>query len=477
MHRERISGITATAVVSDAVTLLVSFFLAYLVTIHFRPLLPEPYQARQLYELSHYGWLFVFDIAVSLTLLYLFGFYTFGRTLSYFDTVLNVVKAVAVAFLLLIALLFVLRVQDVSRLLLGVSALVKLLLLIGVKSLVKYILGKLQEHGYNQINALVIGTDEKTVAFVERLTSRPELGYQVIGVLGEQSEEVGRKLNGVTVIGVVDSLRDILEDRSVDEVFYAQPLDQGRDINALVFACEEVGVRFSVLADWFRPNIARTSLRSLGDTPLLTFSTTPSQVGQLMIKIIMDRIIAFLALLVLSPLLGAIAVLIKLTSPGPVLFAQSRSGLNGREFSFYKFRTMVQDAESLKDKLQALNEMSGPVFKMKHDPRVTRLGKLLRKYSLDELPQLFNILKGDMSLVGPRPPIPAEVSKYERWQRRRLSMKPGLTCFWQIGGRNEIDFGEWMELDLKYIDNWSLKLDLIILLKTVPVVLLGRGAR
>jgi len=180
---------------------------------------------------------------------------------------------------------------------------------------------------------------------------------------------------------------------------------------------------------------------------------------------------------VLSPLLAAIALAIKLTSPWPVLFAQLRSGLNGRVFKFYKFRTMVENAEELKKDLEHRNEMSGPVFKIKDDPRVTRLGRILRKYSLDELPQLFNVLRGDMSLVGPRPPIPAEVVKYERWQRRRLSMKPGLTCFWQIGGRNEIDFGDWMTMDLRYIDNWSFRLDVIILLKTIPVVLFGRGGR
>jgi exopolysaccharide biosynthesis polyprenyl glycosylphosphotransferase len=477
MHRERFSGLATFAVVSDALVLFVAFFAAHFLVNAFKQYLPSPYLAKQLFELSHYGWLFVLDLCASLALLYLFGFYTFGRTLSYFDIVIGVMKAVVLAFLLLIAWLFITRIQDVSRLLLGAYSLVKLLLLIVEKSLIKAILAKLQEHGYNRINALVIGADEHAAAFVRRLHGRRELGYELVGVLADEPETAGRSVEGVPVIGRVAELYDLLTRHSVDEVFFALPIEEATNINEMVFACEEVGVRFSVIADWFKPNIARTSLRNLDDIPLLTFSTTPSQIGQLLLKTLLDRIAAGVGLIVISPLLAAIAVIIKLTSPGPVFFTQPRSGLNGRVFTFFKFRTMVENAEELKEELAARNEMSGPVFKMSRDPRVTPIGRWLRRYSLDELPQLFNVLKGEMSLVGPRPPIPEEVAKYERWQRRRLSMKPGLTCFWQIGGRNEIDFDEWMALDLKYIDNWSIKLDLIILLKTIPVVLSGKGAR
>jgi lipopolysaccharide/colanic/teichoic acid biosynthesis glycosyltransferase len=171
------------------------------------------------------------------------------------------------------------------------------------------------------------------------------------------------------------------------------------------------------------------------------------------------------------------AIVIKLTSRGPVLFKQLRCGLNGRQFVMYKFRSMINNAEQLRFELAALNEMDGPVFKSSRDPRVTPFGRIIRRFSIDELPQIFNVLRGDMSLVGPRPPLPEEVARYERWQRRRLSMKPGMTCLWQISGRNEVSFEDWMKLDLSYIDNWSLLLDLKILLKTVPVVLMGRGAK
>src|SRR5207237_201257 len=212
--------------------------------------------------------------------------------------------------------------------------------------------------------------------------------------------------------------------------------------------------------------------------PLLSFSTTPTNEALMFIRRILDIVLAAVILAIFGPILMLpAAILIKLTSPGPILFKQKRCGLSGRQFVMYKFRSMVDNAEQLRVELAPLNEMDGPVFKVSRDPRITTIGKIIRRRSIDELPQLFNVLRGDMSLVGPRPPLPQEVARYERWQRRRLSMKPGMTCLWQISGRNEVSFEDWMKLDLTYIDNWSLLLDLKILLKTVPVVLLGRGAK
>ncbi|MDP8224072.1 MAG: sugar transferase [Candidatus Lernaella stagnicola] len=476
MNRERISGLSGFSVFTDMVVVLIAFFLAYALVNSVKQFLPGAYQVRQLYELGHYGWWLFIDLVTTLVLLYLFGFYTHNRIISYFDILLNVSKAVVVGFVLLIMVLFVLRVQDISRLLIGTYAIAKFLLLLNFKALVKAVIGKMREHGYDHIKTIVLGSGERAAAFVEKLLVSPDLGYELVGVLTDR-DRGEPDAAGVPILGRVSELRAVLNTTSVDEVFYAMSIDSEVDINDLVFACEEVGVRFSVLADWFRPSIARTSIRSLGETPVLTFSTTPSQVGQLLAKGVMDRVVAFVALVILSPLMLAISVAIKVSGSGAVLFHQVRSGLNGRLFKMYKFRTMVENAEDLKKDLADQNEMSGPVFKMKDDPRVTHLGRWLRRTSLDELPQLFNVLIGDMSLVGPRPPVPEEVENYERWQRRRLSMKPGLTCFWQIAGRNEIDFSQWMVLDLKYIDNWSLKLDIIIMLKTIPVVLLGRGAR
>jgi len=233
-----------------------------------------------------------------------------------------------------------------------------------------------------------------------------------------------------------------------------------------------------VAVDYFKLKFSRAKQTDLGGFPLLTFESTPDRLWCLLIKRLFDAVSSGIALLVLAPIFAIIAIIIKATSKGPVFFRQKRCGLNGRTFILYKFRTMVEGAEARLDELIKHNEMNGPVFKMENDPRLTRVGKFLRKTSLDELPQLWNVFKGEMSLVGPRPPIPKEVEQYDNWQRRRLSMRPGIICLWQVNGRNRIvDFNEWARLDLEYIDNWSLGLDFKILLKTIPAVLFARGAK
>jgi exopolysaccharide biosynthesis polyprenyl glycosylphosphotransferase len=229
-------------------------------------------------------------------------------------------------------------------------------------------------------------------------------------------------------------------------------------------------------ADFISTLLSRTYASDVDGIPILTFSSASHTPGLILIKRMMDVVGSAIALALFSPLMLAIAVAIKITSRGPILHRQVRSGLNGRRFVLLKFRSMHQAAEREQPSLAGRNEASGPVFKMRNDPRVTAVGRHLRRLSLDELPQLWNVLKGDMSLVGPRPPIPMEVERYRRWQRRRLSMKPGLTCLWQINGRSKLDFDTWMRLDMEYIDNWSLSLDVRILLRTIPVVMFARGA-
>ena len=248
-------------------------------------------------------------------------------------------------------------------------------------------------------------------------------------------------------------------------------------IEKSLFACEIQGVKAHIAADFFNMNIAHCISSDIEGIPLLGFNTTGGEEWQLLLKRMFDIIISILLLIILSPLFLIIAVFIKSFSQGPVIFRQVRRGLNGRKFVMYKFRTMIDGAEHKQNELKVFNEMDGPVFKMHNDPRVTRFGVFLRRSSLDELPQLFNVFKGDMSLVGPRPPLPSEIEKYEIWQRRRLSMKPGITCLWQANGRNNVDFDKWMKMDLEYIDNWSIGLDFKIMLKTIPAVLLSVGAR
>jgi len=471
VYRERSDLTLRIGFALDIGMIVLGFLLAYYIKTNW---LPSEYQG--LAQIQEYGWIVLIYMFLLVGMMYLTGLYTFGRTMGYTDIAVNVFLSVAVTITVLTLLLFVLKVQTISRFLVFIYGIVSWALLVAEKSALKSFINTMARRGVTIRNILVCGSGSIAEHLIESVKRRPELGYRVLGCVDVDPGRIGSEVMGVPVVGIVDRLDDLLNDFSVDEVFFAIPSHLVQNMDKLVYLCEEVGVRANIVWDIYKPSIAKTSVRNFLDMPVLTFTATPLQVGQLMVKQLMDYVLSVAGLIVLAPLLAAVALAVKLTSPGPVFFSQVRSGLNGRTFKMIKFRTMVADAEQRKEELLDQNEMSGPVFKMKKDPRITRLGAFLRNSSIDELPQLFNVLKGEMSLVGPRPPIPEEVANYERWQRRRLSMKPGITCFWQISGRNQIDFEEWMRLDLKYIDNWSLRLDLVILLKTVPVVILRRGA-
>ncbi len=322
-------------------------------------------------------------------------------------------------------------------------------------------------HGGAGEPIIVAGEPSKIAEFRESLSPSQRLEMKIV-------EEVD--------LGVEDGVRglvDAMHRNPVGRVILAfRQVDLER-LQAAVEACEVEGVEAWLNADFIRTSVARPSYETLGRKPMLVFRATPEISWALMLKNMTDRAGAVLLLLLLSPVMLAAAAAVKMTSPGPVIFRQRRAGLHGKPFIMFKFRTMCADAEQKQKELEAFNEMSGPVFKVGDDPRVTPLGRLLRRLSIDELPQLFNVLRGEMSLVGPRPLPLYEVEKFQSaGHRRRLSMKPGLTCLWQVRGRNQVtDFDDWVKMDLEYIDEWSLWLDLRILLRTVPVVLCGFGAR
>jgi exopolysaccharide biosynthesis polyprenyl glycosylphosphotransferase len=299
---------------------------------------------------------------------------------------------------------------------------------------------------------------------------------RVLGHLRFADEPIHDRL-AAEVLGTADDVEDVLKKHVVAEVFIAGNGDSHRaEMQQCIRALERFGIPFALPAAGFRFGRARPEHeRAVADGYIHYLSVRHKPV-QMAIKRLVDVAASSIALALLSPLMILVAALIKLTSRGPILFKQERVGRHGRPFHMLKFRSMVVNAEELKAKLMALNEQAGPVFKMKRDPRITPVGRFIRKYSIDELPQLINVLRGEMSLVGPRPPVPSEVARYEAWQRRRLSVRPGLTCVWQVSGRNEISFEEWMYLDMQYIDHWSLGQDFQLILKTVPVVLTGRGA-
>lgn len=323
---------------------------------------------------------------------------------------------------------------------------------------------------------MVVGTGERAVRMARGLEQSSEYGIRLRGFLNESSggpAEIHLRVP-YKVLPIAD-LPSILRQHVVDEVIFAVGSEKLAELEEIFLMCDEEGVRTRVAVDFFPHVNSTVSLDRFGETPLLTFSAAPYDEIRLLLKRITDVVIAAAGLVVLSPFMLLTVILIRLTSPGPAVFRQVRCGLNGRLFLFYKFRSMVQNAEELKEGLEHLN-VRDTAFKIPDDPRLTPVGRYLRKFSIDEWPQLWNVLRGDMSLVGPRPAVPGEVERYKRWQRRRLRMRPGLTCLWAISGRDSVDFETWMKLDMQYIDNWSLALDWKILLRTIPRVLTGRGA-
>jgi exopolysaccharide biosynthesis polyprenyl glycosylphosphotransferase len=322
---------------------------------------------------------------------------------------------------------------------------------------------------------VVVGCGAEAAALARQVLAHRAWGLSLRGLV--DPDGCGRRdVEGFPVLGGVEDLPQLLSEHVIDEVVLAVPTRQLGELEPVLLQCQELGVRVRVALQPFPHLQPHVELEALDGTPLLTFATMPTAPLALFVKRVLDVAVASVGLVLAAPLWPLVAVAIRLGSRGPVLYRQVRCGVHGRRFVLLKFRTMVADAEKLQSEVAHLNVMDGPVFKAPTDPRVTPVGRLLRRSSLDELPQLLNVLKGDMSLVGPRPAIPEEVEMYLPWQRRRLAMKPGITCLWQISGRSQLDFATWMELDLAYIDSWSLWLDLKILLLTVPAVFSGRGA-
>ena len=323
---------------------------------------------------------------------------------------------------------------------------------------------------------MVVGTGERAVRMARGLEQSSQYGIRLRGFLSESADGPAEiQLRVPYKVLPIGDLPSILREHVVDEVIFAVGSERLAELEEIFLMCDEEGVRTRVAVDFFPHVNSTVSLDRFGETPLLTFSAAPYDEIRLLLKRFTDIAIAASGLVVLAPLMTALVILIRLTSPGPAIFRQVRCGLNGRMFLFYKFRSMVQNAEEMKKDLEHLN-VRGTAFKIPDDPRLTGIGWFLRKFSIDEWPQLWNVLRGDMSLVGPRPAVPGEVEQYERWQRRRLRMRPGLTCLWAISGRDNVDFDTWMKMDMQYIDNWSLALDWKILLQTIPRVLTGRGA-
>jgi len=409
----------------------------------------------------------------------IFGLYQSHRFSPRSAEALDVLKATALGSLLLAgaALLFHIRMATLPGLV--IFFVMSTGTLVCSRLVLRAALARTRLHGRNLRNVLIVGTNSRAIQFAEKLQERRELGYRVIGFADRNWEAMEQfHQSGHSLACELDDLPAFLRNNVVDEVVIALPIRSLHDDAAkIAAACEEQGIILRVLSNIFNLKLARSRVEELEGDSMITHYTGAVDGWPVVVKRSLDFIIALSALIVLSPLMLLAALLIKLTSPGPIFFLQNRIGHNKRKFAICKFRTMVVAAEEKLKQLEHLNEVSGPVFKIKNDPRITPLGKFLRKTSIDELPQLFNVLKGDMSLVGPRPlPIRDYEGFSEDWHRRRFSVRPGITCLWQVNGRNAIAFDRWMELDMQYIDKWSLWLDLKILAKTIPAVLKGSGA-
>lgn len=408
-----------------------------------------------------------------------FGLYSSHRFASLLSEASDVIKATFFASLILdlAALLFRIRMASVP--VLAIFFVMSTTLMVASRMLLKAVLTRTRLHGRNLRNVLIVGTNPRAIEFAHRLETRLDLGYRVIGFADREWDGNPQfHESGHSLACHLDELPDFLRKNVVDEVAIALPIRSFHDDASRIAAlCEKQGIILRVLPNIFDLKQSRSVADELEGHPLITHYTGALDGWSVVAKRALDFSLALLALIAVSPVMLLAAALIKLTSPGPIFFLQKRIGQNKRKFTIFKFRTMAVDAEARMQQLQHLNEVSGPVFKIKHDPRITPVGRFLRKTSIDELPQLINVLKGDMSLVGPRPlPIRDYEGFNEDWHRRRFSVRPGITCLWQVNGRSSIPFEKWMELDMQYIDKWSFWLDLKILAQTIPAVLKGFGA-
>jgi exopolysaccharide biosynthesis polyprenyl glycosylphosphotransferase len=455
-----------------------AFFAAFFLRDFVLPRVAPARFPTGLFPLSDYLKIFPFVVIIWSILLFSYHSYHSHRTIPLRREVLTIIRVVVVGNLLLATLAYLLPLRQLSRAWFILFGALSAVLLVAEKILLRVLARYVRSKGLNYRTVLIVGTGRRAIEVARMIVNHKYWGFKILGFVSD-----GHHLpNGwarFRIFGTVPDLKRILEQPStepIDEIVFAVTRKKLDEMKQIFLMCEELGIRTRVAMNFFTNRVARIEVEELEGVPFLTFTTTPSNETQLAAKRMLDVCVSLLILGISMPVIVIAALAIKLTSPGSILFKQERIGLNGRIFTLYKFRTMIEDAHERRGEVTHLNEMTGPVFKAKADPRVTGVGRWLRKFSLDEIPQLWNVLKGDMSLVGPRPPIPEEVASYHRWHRRRLSMKPGLTCLWQVSGRNNVDFDRWMQLDLDYIDNWSPSLDLKILLRTIPAVLSGKGA-
>lgn len=467
----------------DCLLSLAAFFVA-----HYLRVFLAIYIAPQIISpapMTAYLWLGAILPPLAIVVLAYNGYYKSQRLRS---RIRDVVRVVAVSCMEITALLVIIiyvfwRGNIVSRPLIFLIPVVLFFLLSAKTALMFRVLRSVRAKGFNFRRVVLVGSGEPLRRFIEHLEAHPIWGLKIEAIITDRPGEFVKdgpqaEAFGYPVIADVESAPELLDRVMVEELVLVPDQVPLQNLVPLMAICEEMGVRTHLPLHYFEGQIAKPVIDYFDEIPVISYWPTREIGPALLFKYAFDRVFAAFLLLLLGLPLTLIALLIRVTSRKgePVFFTQTRCGLSGRSFTCWKFRTMYVGADKMLEDLVKNNEADGPVFKMRNDPRITPLGRFLRKFSIDELPQLWNVVRGDMSLVGPRPPLPEEVKRYDRWQRRRLSMKPGITCLWQVSGRHRLSFDTWMKLDLQYIDNWSLLLDFQILLRTFFTVITGQGA-
>lgn len=469
MLKQQARIFTKISVIMDAATLVAAFFLAYLLLQH---------RYHRLQDIYEYVWALPIIVATWLLLLSYSGVYGSMRTRRFGEIFGQLLKIFVVGGIVITSLIYLLDPKGFSRLLVGTFILIALALMTALKAAVKQVLNYFRRKGYNIRNVLIVGNGEKACYFAQLVKNHADWGLVIAGFIPFCDKDRDAPVPDCDRLGTIDDLDDVCKRKMVDEVVFSLPTEQMPLIDDHIASLQEMGITVRMVIDLYDIPTARKEISLFHDElPMLTFYGKAFDAEQLFLKRCLDIAGSLVGLVITALLFPFIALAIRLESKGPLFFGQNRVGENGRIFKCWKFRSMFIDAEERKKDLMSRNEMQGAMFKIKDDPRVTRVGKFIRKTSIDELPQFWNVLCGEMSLVGTRPPTPDEVATYQNWHRKRICIKPGITGLWQVSGRNKIeDFDEVVRLDIRYIEEWSLWLDIKLLAQTIWVVVARRGA-
>jgi exopolysaccharide biosynthesis polyprenyl glycosylphosphotransferase len=473
-HNSKLGLAQWIVIVTDILFINVSFSLGYFLRYDlqlFRGVDPVNYVPYTAYLGLQAGYTVVLIAALKIE-----GAWTLRRSSSWLDEVYAIINGTTTGMAVVLVIIFGIRPLAFSRLLLLYVSVLTVFFL-SLSRLVKRSIESYQRRrGIGVARTIIVGAGEVGMTVMRTLVARPDMGYKLVGFVETGPNQIGDTIGRFHRLGGLDNLEATLAEHNTDEVIITLPSDQNYMIQQVIRQCQKAGVRTRIVPDFFQMSLSQVDIDYLAGIPLIGVRELYLGRGPRLVKRIIDVVASTIALIVSVPLMLIVALAIKFDSKGPIFFQQQRLGEKERPFKCIKFRSMRVGAEEEQETLRDLNEADGPLFKIKDDPRLTRIGRIIRRTSLDEFPQFINVLRGEMSLIGPRPPVPSEVESYKSWQRKRLAVKPGLSGLWQVSGRSDLTFDEMCLLDIYYIENWSLWLDVRIILRTIPQIFFGRGA-